>query len=94
MKITLWPGSCYIHSESFRKVHPDGDLKEGSSLMIDSQQRDKSLIRGPSGRNCGYTLVEIMIAVVIGTILTAMAIPQVKSTVNAYRLRGAVASAT
>ena len=94
MKIALWPGSCYIQGASFRKIHPEGDLKEGSSPMIDSQQRDKGLIRGPSGRARGFTLIEVMIALVIGVILTAMAIPQVKSTIDRYRLRGAVASAT
>jgi prepilin-type N-terminal cleavage/methylation domain-containing protein len=94
MKITVWPGSCYIQGESFRKVHSDGDLKEGSSLMIDSQQRDKSLIRRPSGRARGFTLIEVMIVLLIGSILTAMAIPQVRSGIYRYRLQGAVASST
>ncbi len=42
----------------------------------------------------GYSLVELMMGLLIGTILTAMAVPQVTVIQNQYRLRGAVASAT
>ena len=52
------------------------------------------MIRGSSRRSRGFTLIELMITLVVGSILTAMAIPQVKSTINSYRLHGAVASAT
>lgn len=47
---------------------------------------------GPGER--GYTLVELIMAALVGTILTAVAIPQVNSGINNYRIRGAVASAT
>jgi len=42
----------------------------------------------------GYTLIELIMGLVIGSILTAIAIPQVQSTVYQYRLRAAIASAT
>lgn len=42
----------------------------------------------------GYTLVEVVMAALVGTIMTAVAVPQVKSGINNYRLSGAVASAT
>jgi len=41
----------------------------------------------------GYTMIEIVMAVMIGSILTAMAIPQVKSGLYNYRLNSAVAMA-
>lgn len=44
--------------------------------------------------NRGYSLVELIFAVVISLILAAIAVPQVGSVVNNYRLQGAVASAT
>jgi Tfp pilus assembly protein FimT len=42
----------------------------------------------------GYSVVELIMGLLIGTILTAMAVPQVTVIQNQYRLRGAVASAT
>ncbi|HLJ24168.1 MAG TPA: GspH/FimT family pseudopilin [Candidatus Acidoferrales bacterium] len=44
-------------------------------------------------RDRGYSLVELVIVMLIGTVLTAMAIPQVKSQVYSYRLNSAVAMA-
>jgi Tfp pilus assembly protein FimT len=41
----------------------------------------------------GFTLVEVIFACLIGVILTAMAIPQIRSSLNAYRLNSAVAMA-
>jgi prepilin-type N-terminal cleavage/methylation domain-containing protein len=91
----FWPGSCYIQSAYFRRVRSAGDLKKGSRLMIDSKKkREKSLVPGSLVCNRGYTLIEIMIALLIGSVLTAMAIPQVRSGVYRYRLQGAVASST
>ncbi len=45
-------------------------------------------------RERGYTMIEIVMAVGVSSILTLMAIPQVKSLVYNYRLQGAVASCT
>ena len=42
----------------------------------------------------GYSLVELIMGLLIGTILTAMAIPQVTAIQNGYRLSGAVSSST
>lgn len=39
----------------------------------------------------GYTMIEIVMAMLVGMVLTAMAIPQVRSGLNTYRLNSAVA---
>jgi prepilin-type N-terminal cleavage/methylation domain-containing protein len=44
-------------------------------------------------RNCGYTLMEIIMVMAIGSILTAVAVPSVRSVINNYRLNSAVAMA-
>jgi prepilin-type N-terminal cleavage/methylation domain-containing protein len=44
-------------------------------------------------RVLGFTLIELIIVLLIGSVLTVMAIPQVKSQVNYYRLNSAVAMA-
>lgn len=49
--------------------------------------------RSLSGNARGFTLIEIVIVIMVGTILTAMAIPQIKSSLNTYRLNSAVAMA-
>ena len=46
------------------------------------------------GGTKGFTLIEMLVVVVVGTILTVMAIPSITSGVRNYRLRGAVASVT
>ncbi len=45
-------------------------------------------------RACGYTVLELIMGMLIASVLTAMAIPQVSSMRNQYRLQGAVASST
>ncbi|HET6144934.1 MAG TPA: prepilin-type N-terminal cleavage/methylation domain-containing protein, partial [Candidatus Acidoferrales bacterium] len=44
-------------------------------------------------RNRGYSLVEIIMALLIGSVLTAVAIPSVQSGINNYRINSAVAMA-
>ena len=46
------------------------------------------------GNPWGFTMLEVVIVLLVGSVLTAMAIPQVQSGVYRYRLQGAVASAT
>ena len=46
------------------------------------------------GNTRGFTMLEIVMVLLVGTVLTAMAIPQVQSGVYRYRLQGAVASST
>jgi len=45
-------------------------------------------------RQRGFTMVEIAVVLLVVSILMAFAVPQIRSAVNNYRLRGAVASAT
>jgi prepilin-type N-terminal cleavage/methylation domain-containing protein len=44
-------------------------------------------------RQAGFSMIEIMMAMLIGLILTAAALPSVRSGVNTYRLNSAVAMA-
>ena len=49
---------------------------------------------GFASKNRGFTMVELVLTLTIGSILTAMAIPQARTVLNQYRLQSAVASAT
>jgi prepilin-type N-terminal cleavage/methylation domain-containing protein len=51
-------------------------------LRVSSRRKDR-----------GFSMVEVIIVCLIGSVLTAMAIPQVKSGINYYRLNSAVAMA-
>lgn len=42
----------------------------------------------------GFSIVELLTVVLVGGILTAMAIPKIQSSLNLYHLNGAVASTT
>src|ERR1700686_2491197 len=42
----------------------------------------------------GFSLVELMIVMLVGTILTVMAVPSISSGLRNYRIRGAIANAT
>ena len=56
--------------------------------------QSRKLVAGVPRENRGYSLIEIIFALLVGLILTAMAVPQVQSSLMWYRLQGAVASAT
>ncbi|HEV3301080.1 MAG TPA: type II secretion system protein [Planctomycetaceae bacterium] len=49
---------------------------------------------GSARKNRGYSLIEVIFAVVIILILAAFAVPQMGTVIFQYRLQGAVASAT
>jgi Tfp pilus assembly protein FimT len=55
-------------------------------------QRDKGRRKLRSAA-AGFTAIELIMVLCVASILTAMAIPQVKSGIYRYRLQGAVASA-
>ena len=55
--------------------------------------KNKSLTCKPRGRARGFSMIELVIVLAVGSILTAMAIPQVKTGINNYRLNSAVAMA-
>jgi prepilin-type N-terminal cleavage/methylation domain-containing protein len=44
-------------------------------------------------RDAGFSLVELIIACLVGVVLTAMAVPHVQSVINNYRLNSAVSMA-
>jgi Tfp pilus assembly protein FimT len=46
------------------------------------------------GNSRGFSLVEVLVMVAIGTILTIMAIPSISSGLRNYRLEGAISSVT
>jgi Tfp pilus assembly protein FimT len=63
--------------------------------MIQANRRNRNRVRSRRcSRTCGYTMVELLLVVAIGMILTGIAIPQIRSIVNRYRLQGAIASST
>jgi prepilin-type N-terminal cleavage/methylation domain-containing protein len=47
-----------------------------------------------SGNSRGFSLIEMLVMLAIGTILTVMAIPSVRSGLRNYRLEGAISSVT
>jgi Tfp pilus assembly protein FimT len=63
--------------------------------MLILNQRQSVNSSSNAGRDeRGFSLLELVTALMVGIILTSIAIPQVSSGINNYRLRGAVASAT
>jgi type II secretory pathway pseudopilin PulG len=46
------------------------------------------------GNALGFSMIEIILSLLVGSILTAIAIPQIASVLNRYKLQGAVASST
>jgi len=55
---------------------------------------DSRARRGLLGDSRGFTLIEALIVLVIGTILTVIAIPSVTAVVRNYRISGAISSIT
>ena len=58
------------------------------------RQSRPASVRFPQAGRRGFSMVELLVVMLIGGILTAMAIPQVQSGINQYRLDGAIASST
>ena len=56
--------------------------------------QNSAAVRGRSLRNAGFTLVELTMTVVVAIVLSAMAVPVVRSTMAKYRLSSAVGSVT
>lgn len=62
-------------------------------MHAQENKRSRQMGSGTSRRVRGYTMLEVVMVIMIGSILTAIAAPQVKSSVNYYRLNSAVAMA-
>jgi prepilin-type N-terminal cleavage/methylation domain-containing protein len=63
-------------------MHVEGN--HASRSVVDSSRRGLR----------GFSIVELLIVVLVGGILTAMAIPRIQSSLNLYHLDGAVAATT
>jgi prepilin-type N-terminal cleavage/methylation domain-containing protein len=63
--------------------------------MLPTQEHSGRSQSGISSRrkDRGFSMIELLMVCMVGTILTAMAIPQIKSSLYAYRLNSAVAMA-
>jgi prepilin-type N-terminal cleavage/methylation domain-containing protein len=72
------------------------EMREEFTIMTQAKGREHSRSEGrPVQRGLrGFSIVELLIVMVVAAILTAMAIPQIRSSVYQYRLDGAVASCT
>jgi Tfp pilus assembly protein FimT len=72
------------------------NLKQGRFEMKPTKPNRRSggtKVHGKNSRGIqGFTTVELVMALLVGLILTGMAIPQVRSGLYNYRLRGAAAS--
>jgi Tfp pilus assembly protein FimT len=65
-----------------------------SEMMQVQQYRERQASRRKSRRTVlGYSVIEIIMTMLVGTVLTAMAIPSVKVGMYNYRLNSAVAMA-
>jgi prepilin-type N-terminal cleavage/methylation domain-containing protein len=63
-------------------------------MHVEGNNTSRSLV-GSSRRGLrGYSIVELLIVVLVGGVLTAIAVPKVQSSLNQYHLDGAVASTT
>jgi type II secretory pathway pseudopilin PulG len=63
-------------------------------MMKAQRQKGRRVGSKRFGGSIGFSLVEMMVALAIGMILTAIALPEIQSAVYNYRLRGAVSMAT
>jgi prepilin-type N-terminal cleavage/methylation domain-containing protein len=57
------------------------------------QHKDSRMRTKRFGNTRGYTMLEIVIVLAVGSVLTAIAVPQVQSSLYRYRLNSAVAMA-
>lgn len=56
-------------------------------------QEDGNQPRGQRGKSArGFTLIELIFVIVIGLIMTVIAVPLLNTTITGYRLRGAASS--
>lgn len=69
----------------------NGDTVIRSSISTNDVRASRRPLRGMSG---GFTVVELLVAMVIGVTLTAMAVPMITSTVSNYQKNAAVAAVT
>jgi prepilin-type N-terminal cleavage/methylation domain-containing protein len=60
--------------------------------QIRQDQKGLQALRGSSA--CGFTLLELIFVIIIGLIMTVIALPLVNNGMNSYRLNGAVGSIT
>jgi prepilin-type N-terminal cleavage/methylation domain-containing protein len=61
-------------------------------MMPDPENKNIRFKRRFRRRDLGYSLIELLMAVLVGTVLTAMAIPASRSAIKSFQLDGAVDS--
>src|SRR5271154_6440453 len=64
-----------------------------SELMRNCTYKGRPMRNKLIGNARGFSMIELVMALLIGSVLTAMAIPQVKAGVYSYRINSAVAMA-
>jgi prepilin-type N-terminal cleavage/methylation domain-containing protein len=62
--------------------------------QANGKRESRSAVRPVQWGLRGFSIVELLIVVLVGGILTAIAIPKIQSSLNLYHLDGAVASCT
>jgi prepilin-type N-terminal cleavage/methylation domain-containing protein len=65
---------------------------QGSGDVVQPKRPSGFHFRALRSRNTGFSLPELLIVIAVGLIITAMAVPSVSSTMDAYRTRGGVTS--
>jgi Tfp pilus assembly protein FimT len=69
-------------------------MSGGSEMNVKRHRQGRFFGRGRKAVSGGFTTVELLVALGVGVIMTAVAVPTLLNTVRSYALRSAVASFT
>jgi Tfp pilus assembly protein FimT len=65
-----------------------------SQTMPDARNWNARIISGSNARDCGFSVIELLIVLLVGMVMTAMAIPASKSAIASYQLDAAIDTLT